>query len=228
MIENSTETVTFFQQSLLPIGAPMLADALQVSIDDARQMLLDHVQICYDTCHFAVEYEDTAESLKRFADAGIRIGRIQVSSALKVLLPPDREVREHIRQRLEPFAESTYLHQVLERRDSGPLRHFSDLPAALPEIQNPEAREWRIHYHVPLFVEDYGAFGSTQAEILPVLRAVEGSRFTRHLEIETYTWDVLPAGLKVDMLESIYREYIWVMAQFGSGQLGRQLLSRGQ
>src|SRR5207249_2750819 len=104
LLENSAETVAFFEECLLPIGAPLLARAMLVPTKVARQHLLDHVQICYDTCHFAVEYEETDVALNRFAAAGIRIGRIQISSALKVPLPPDQAARTHIRERLEPFA----------------------------------------------------------------------------------------------------------------------------
>jgi putative methionine-R-sulfoxide reductase with GAF domain len=68
--------------------------------------------------------------------------------------------------------------------------------------------------NVPLFVDQYGAFGSTQAEILPVFRLLREQRFTPHLEIETYTWDVLPPALKQDLLESIHREYRWVLDVF--------------
>ncbi len=36
-----------------------------------------------------------------------------------------------------------------------------------------------------------------------------------HLEIETYTWDVLPAELKASAVESIAREYEWALGVLG-------------
>lgn len=214
LIENSTETADFFQQWLLPVGVPQLARELGIGDSDARTVMLDHIQVCYDTCHFAVEYEETEEALARFDRAGVKVGRIQVSSALKVELPPDEVRRKNLAEQLSQFAESTYLHQVLERRENGQIAHFPDLIEALPHIQNRAATEWRIHFHVPLFVKEYGDFGSTQDEILPVFRALRNRPFTRHLEIETYTWGVLPQALRMDMLEMIDREFRWVMAAF--------------
>ena len=70
---------------------------------------------------------------------------------------------------------------------------------------------WRIHFHVPLFMRDYDGLGSTQHDVATVLRAAVSQRFTRHLEIETYTWVVLPPGLKTDVTTSIAREYQWVL-----------------
>ena len=57
---------------------------------------------------------------------------------------------------------------------------------------------------MPLFTAEYGALGSTQPYVADVLRHVARDAARRtHLEIETYTWDVLPGGLKLDLLESI-------------------------
>jgi sugar phosphate isomerase/epimerase len=212
LVENSDEVVEFFRNWLLPVGGSFLATALGTSVEEARKHLVDHVQVCFDCCHFAVEYEDPAAALKKLEDAGIRVGRAQLSSALKVLLPPNAEFRAATMERLAPFAESTYLHQVIEKRGDS-MRRFSDLPVALSEPHDQIAEQWRIHFHVPLFTSEYGEFGSTQDYVRRVLAVALQTRFTRHLEIETYTWDVLPAGLKLDLLESIEREYQWVMAE---------------
>jgi len=188
MLENTDETIGFFERS---------------------QIRKDHVQVCFDCCHFSVEYENPREALKRLKQAGIRIGRVQLSSALRMTFPADPE-------RLRAFAESTYLHQTIERRDGG-LRRFADLDAALktthagmPVLQAPT--EWRVHFHVPLFTGQYEFFGSTQDDVRTVIQAALEDRFTTHLEIETYTWDVLPGELKADLLDSIRREYEWVLS----------------
>jgi sugar phosphate isomerase/epimerase len=186
LIENSDETIAFFERWPIP---------------------RDHVQVCFDCCHFAVEYEDPLVALDRFRQAGIRIGRVQLSSALRVPEPA------RAAERLRPFAESTYLHQTIELRDGRPHR-YPDLDRALADAPSASS-EWRIHFHVPLFTVRYDVFESTQDYVRTVIQAAVRDGFTRHLEIETYTWDVLPPDLKIDLLDSIRREYQWVLAQCG-------------
>jgi sugar phosphate isomerase/epimerase len=209
-IENTDETVDFFVGRLLPMGVPQLAAALGVGADEARAVLLEHIQVCFDCCHFAVEYEDAPVAIARLQAAGIRIGRVQLSSALRVRFPADAAECADTADRLGAFADPVYLHQVVEDR-SGALRRYPDLGDALQQAASACAREWRIHFHVPLFAERYERFESTQGYVRDVLRTVIRTGASRHLEIETYTWDVLPAGLKQDLLESIAREYQWVL-----------------
>ena len=168
-------------------------------------MLLDHIRVCFDSCHIAVEYENPAVALARLHAAGIQIGRVQLSSALKVDLPTNTG-------RLVPFADSTYLHQVIEDRGVC-LHHYPDLPDAIAAPAESTAKQWRIHFHVPLFTADYDGFQSTQEDVRKVLVLAVRDGFTSHLEIETYTWDVLPAALKLDMLDSVTREFEWVIAE---------------
>lgn len=212
LIENSGEAVTFFEQRLLAQGSVWLARALSVSRAQAATLLLDHIRLCWDTCHLAITYEEPAMTLTRLAAAGIKIGKVQVSSALKVDLGEGRAVRARLARQLRPFAESTYLHQVKARRDDGEVESYADLPEALCQIEDPHAREWRVHFHVPLFVEGYRGFRSTQNEARRALQLLKAGGLCQHLEIETYTWDILPSPLKRDVIDSIEREYRWVLA----------------
>ncbi len=209
-IENTDETIAFFRDRLLPIGAPMLARALGIDEAVARAHLLDRIRVCFDCCHFAVEFEDPIAAIDRLTGAGIRIGRVQLSSALRVPLPNEPEHTRQTVDRLRPFADATYLHQVVARRDDG-LEHFPDLGDAIASCHGRCGSEWRIHFHVPLFTREYDDLASTQEDVRAVIAAAKARGFTRHLEIETYTWDVLPGGLKIDLLESIGREYEWVL-----------------
>lgn len=209
-IETSDETIDFFQRRLLPRGIPQVARELGVSDDEARAVLIDHIRVCFDCCHFAVEHEDPLQALARLEHAGIRIGRIQLSSALCVDMPADPAAASQVEARLRPFADSTYLHQVVAR-DNSRLEHFPDLGPAL-DARSAGGSEWRIHFHVPLFTHEYDGLGSSQADVRRVIRAAAASPITTHLEIETYTWDVLPSALKFDLLESIGREYEWVLS----------------
>lgn len=209
-IENTEETLAFFEERLLPAGAPLLARSLDTTEAQAREHLLLHIRICFDCCHFAVEFEQAETAIDRIRAAGIRIGRVQLSSALDVPFAGTSEGAAEARDRLRAFADTTYLHQVVEQHGAG-LRHFPDLPEALDRGPEEGARAWRIHFHVPLFTSEYDRLNSTQQYVANVLRQVLRTGATRHLEIETYTWDVLPGSLKVDLLESIVREYEWVL-----------------
>jgi sugar phosphate isomerase/epimerase len=209
VLENTRETVEFFER-LQAEGAPALASALDVSLIQARRDLTDHIRVCFDCCHFSVAHEDPASALAALGRAGIRIGRIQLSSALRVAMPGDADQQARLVNRLRPFADSTYLHQVI-RRSGDSFEHFPDLDEALAQARS---GEWRIHFHVPLFTSEYDGLRSTQDDVRAVLAAVRAAPVTRHLEIETYTWDVLPAALKIDLVESIAREYDWVLESF--------------
>lgn len=210
LIETSDEFIDFFERRLLPDGGPQLAAALACTVEEARALLREHVRICFDCCHFAVEFEDPAAALDRLRNAGVQVGRVQLSSALKVVFPDDAETSAALAERLRRFADSTYLHQVIERRGAD-LRHFADLDEALRRVPAPAGSEWRIHFHVPLFTSEYDGLGSTQDYVRTILDLASRTGFTRHFEIETYTWDVLPAGLKIDLLDSIGREFEWVL-----------------
>jgi sugar phosphate isomerase/epimerase len=216
-LETAAETVRFFERHLFGAGAGLLATELGIGPERAREALADHVRVCFDCCHFAVEYEDARSALRQLQAAGIRIGRVQVSSALQVSIPADRREAGRVSDRLRAFADPVYLHQVVERNGSG-VRRYPDLDEALSAHGGAGAREWRVHFHVPLFTDAYDLFGSTQQYAADVIDAALAGGLTRHLEIETYTWHVLPEGLKLELLESIAREYQWVLdraARFG-------------
>jgi len=214
LIENTSEVIDFYQNCLLPIGGNYLSEKLNIEQRLAETKLLEHVRVCYDTCHFSVEYEEPQSVFARLQSAGIKIGKIQISAAIQVKIPADVEKRSLIVERLRPFAESTYLHQVIERRSDGTLHHYPDLITALPHLEQSLAEEWRTHFHVPIFIHDYQILQSTQDDIATVLHLLQTNNACSHLEIETYTWDVLPSEMKIDLLTSIQREYEWVLKEF--------------
>ena len=211
LLENADEVIKYFQKYLLPIGGTYLARKLGIPQAAAEVLLLEHVRVCYDTCHFAVEYENPAAVFQRFADSGIQIGKIQISAALKAKIPQDKRERLLLRDRFQPFAESTYLHQVIARHPDGKLQHYQDLGTALSFLEESTASEWRTHFHVPLFIDDYQIVQSTQDDIVNVFELLQNNEICNHLEIETYTWEVLPTEMKVDISASIQREYEWVL-----------------
>lgn len=211
LIENSKEVIEFYNKYLLPTGSEFLMNEHQISAEKAEEILRRHIGVCYDTCHFALEYENPIEAIQSFVDEGIRIGKTQISAALKVKFNESESKRSEIANYLSQFDEPTYLHQVIVKTEGGGLVQFRDLSDALPSIQNEHAKEWRIHFHVPVFLKKYEDLYSTQDEMMESLRIILDGNHCKHFEIETYTWDVLPEDLKTNVTDSIEREFRWVL-----------------
>jgi hypothetical protein len=216
VLENSDETVSLFSDWLLPKGKPWLAQKFGITESEADELIKRHIQVCYDVCHFAIVYEEPADTFAKFEAAGIRIGKIQISAALKVLIPETPNGKFSLGKKLLSFVESTYLHQVVARDAKGKLKSYSDLPQALELLPESKEEEWRIHFHVPVFLENYGSFSSTQETISIVLKEIlSNPEITQHLEVETYTWEVLPEDTRLSLGESIARELSWVIGEMG-------------
>ena len=109
-----------------------------------------------------------------------------------------------------PVETETVLRQVIAREKDGSLSRFRDLPGALEGLPESKAEEWRAHFHVPIFAEKFDLLSSTQDEITEVLLLQKKKPFAQHLEVETYTWEVLPADLRLPLQDSIIRELEWV------------------
>jgi hypothetical protein len=210
LIENSAEMVAFAEDWLLKAGADQLAEELSITVEEARQHLLDHVQVCYDTCHVGVAYERADDVMDEFDRVGLKVGKVQISSALKVPLEADLTERAKQAEWLEQFAESNFLHQVIQRNTDGSLTQFGDLPQALENATDENAVEWRIHYHVPIFVDSYypGTW-TTQDSILDAFDVARRRYVTNFWEVETYTWEVLPEDKRLPLVDSIERELQW-------------------
>lgn len=214
LIETVDEAIQFFQQWLIPVGVSYLVKLLKISPEAAEKCLRSHVRVCYDICHSSVEFENPAYVFRRLSEANIKIGKIQISAALKSAVTEDLKLRKKLAKHLAQFADPVYLHQVVEHATDGTLHHFADLNLALTHLEVSQVDELRTHFHVPLFLENYKMLQSTQNDVIAALKLVQKNKATHHLEIETYTWEVLPADLKLDLLSSLKREYEWVLHQF--------------
>ncbi len=212
LMENSQEYIHWYLNYLLPYGVPYLQDKFGMSEEEATASIKSHVQLCYDVCHFALVYESAESVLKKLDEHGLKVGKIQISAAVKALLPSDMTARKPLIDAFREFNETTYLHQVVARKADGYV-HYPDLPQALEDAANPAVEEWRSHFHVPVFIDSYGVLSSTRSDIEKVLQLQRKQPFTQHMEVETYTWDVLPADLKLPMDRSISRELNWVLQQ---------------
>jgi len=211
LLESGPGFFDWYERYLLPMSEQYLRKQLGYTAEMSAIAVRDHVQLCYDVCHFAVGYEDHAAVIQQLHEKKIRVGKIQISAALKALMPDDKAKREGVVQAFRQFNESTYLHQVVARQVNGSFERYPDLPEALNDGNNASTKEWRSHFHVPLFIQDYGLLKSTQSDIGTVLSIQSKQPFTNHLEVETYTWEVLPDALKVPLSESIIREMEWVI-----------------
>lgn len=208
LLETGNEFIEWFENDLLPAGIPVVKSKFNVSHQHAEDLIKQHLRLCYDVCHFAIGYEPHDQIIKDLQNRGIKIGKIQISAALKATM--NSSERKSIRQSFEKFNEPTYLHQVVAKLTDGKLLRYPDLPKALKEIENPLMQEWRAHFHVPVFAEKFDVLSSTQDEIKEVLLLQKARPFTTQMEVETYTWEVIPPQLRLPLQESIVRELQWV------------------
>ena len=220
-LETTEEAARFFEAHVFSRRAVSRFTARTgLSSAEGEAFLRRHVGVCLDACHLAVEFEEPREALERLDAAGIRIGKVQVTDALAVSLSGDPAADEGTYRLLASFADDVYLHQVVERGPRGLVRHL-DLPEALARARAEGRREpweWRVHFHVPVFAERLGALGSTQPFLRELLAIARVRPISSHLEVETYTWDVLPAEHRaMDVNRAIVRELEWTLAELRGG-----------
>ena len=209
-LETIDEVVAFFQRELHASGAVRrLIELTGLDRVAAAQALHDHLGLCLDLCHAAVEFEDAAQCIRRLDVAGIRVHKMQISAGLRLptLDPAALEA-------LQRFDDPVYLHQVVQRGPGG-LTRFNDLPEAFAALQGATAdREWRVHFHVPIFLDQLAPFASTQSFIREVLEIHRARPVSAHLEVETYTWGVLPEPFRSGTVdEAVARELAWVRTE---------------
>lgn len=197
--EHTQDTIAFFDRFL--------------DSSDDPDLLLRRIGINYDTCHFAVEFDNCHTALDSFRKAGLRISKVHLSNALAFDLDTPSAL-----EAIAQFHEPTYLHQLITS-GNGTNLYFTDLPEALAEIRNPAFKsqgqgEARVHFHIPLYAEPEPPLRSTKDHVGDLL-AYRNSHpeFCSHFEIETYTWGVLPGDLQKPIVRQIAEEYRWVLTQ---------------
>lgn len=195
VLETTVETIDFFRR--------LRAEAANAGARDAVER---HIGVCYDVCHQSVEFEDVAASIAALDREGIRINKVHITCALQLTNPmSNAEAREALAQ----FVEPRYLHQTFARLPSGDVRRVLDLTAELartPPHEFAEADCWRVHFHVPVDAERIGPLETTRADLKRALAAIAHLSYAPHLEVETYTWNVLPGGDKPDLVTGLARE----------------------
>ena len=210
-LETTEETVRYFEEHVYSaLGSRRLVALTGLPVSEVQGLVRRHLGVVFDIGHQSVAFEDIAASLELLVAAGIPIFKLQEAAALWV-----PEVTEDAVRELERFTHTIYLSQTTERRDDEVVRYLN-LRDALDAWQASPGgrREWRTHFHVPVFLDEIGAFRTTRSGIEAALRMHAQTPLSDHLEIETYTWDVLPAHLKTgDIDEYVGREIEWVRDQ---------------
>ena len=200
ILNTAPEIVEFFERFLF-IGEEQAA---------ARR----HLSVCHDICHSSVMFEEQEFALQLYLGNGIRIGKVQVSAAVHVPWNEfdSEEQSAAAWSQLSEFNEPKYLHQTTRSREDGKLESMQeDLPEALQHWLPPApgSPPWRVHFHVPIFVEQFDLLKTTQPDIQTVIQFLNRNGetlvgaapwFTGHYEVETYAWPVLPSSLAVDDL----------------------------
>lgn len=195
VLETTPETLAFFARLFERAGQASLAEA-------ARR----HIGVCYDVCHQSVEFEDVARSVRDLQAAGVRINKVHITCAIELEQPATNAAG---RAALARYVEPRYLHQTFARRPDGTVLRHVDLSVPLCE-QPPDpfrnADAWRVHFHVPVNAETLGPLKTTRGDLKRALAAVGALDSAPHLEVETYTWEVLPGGQRPDLVAGLTAE----------------------
>jgi sugar phosphate isomerase/epimerase len=203
-LENTDDAIRFFESVIPRHGVPFLATRLGCGRARAREAVRRHLGLCFDTCHALVQFENPVHALERLASHAIRISKVQVSAALHAPTGPERC------QALAAFTNPVYLHQVRARTANG-VTKLGDLAEALTRDDGDNG-EWRVHCHVPLYFEGDDVIQSTAFALTPACFRAAILAGARHFEMETYTFDVLPASLRARAVsQSVIEEYRWFL-----------------
>jgi hypothetical protein len=207
-LESTAETIDYFAQRIhAPAGIRELAGLAGVPISEAEGLVRRHLGVVFDIGHQSVGFEDVPASLGALVDAGIPIFKLQAAAALWVEQLSVDQVPA-----LREFTDTIYLSQTTMRRADGRVEKFLNLGEALDAFErDPSPAEMRTHFHVPVFLEEIGPFRTTRFTVQEAFRMHRETPLSDHLEIETYTWDVLPAQLKTgDITDYVTRELDFV------------------
>lgn len=181
-----------------------MADALN-SLDVVRE----HIGVCFDVCHQAVIFEDVQQSIDLLTAAEIRINKIHITNAIELEDPANNPAG---RAALCDYVEPRYLHQTYAKAEDGKISHRPDLLTedinCEPADSFMQADAWRVHFHVPVYADELGPLKTTRPELKAALRKVREIDYAPHLEVETYTWPVMPdcADAPTDLAQQIATE----------------------
>lgn len=202
LLEDTHSFIAWFESELILEARRWLSATKKRTPEAAEALVRRHVGLCFDTCHFALAFEDPCEALTRMEQAGVTVARIQLSAAIHAHITPKSL------EALQAFIEPIYLHQTRIRLPRGKIIYYPDLTAeTLTDAVQYEGAELRTHFHIPLFWEGNDVLGSTHDTLT---RDFFLAAQNYPMEIETYTFDVLPPELKAaSVVENLVKETLW-------------------
>ena len=195
LIETTDEAIAFFDL-LWKVAARR----------GAEESVRRHIGLCYDVCHQAIEFEEADEAIDLLTRAGVRINKVQISCAISIERPGENPAaREALRHYIEP----RYLHQTYALTIDDTVLPVMDLSEGF--LDNPgkdflAAAAWRVHFHVPVDADKLGPLGTTRPAVRSALSALAQLDYAPHLEVETYTWNVMPGSTPPNLVEGLTRE----------------------
>lgn len=203
VLDTAEDVIHFYKRYLLSTGKD--------------ELVLRYLRICHDICHSAVMFEEQQAALKAYQALGIKIGKVQISSAVQATFThKDDEAARQAYEQLKSFDEPRYLHQTCiaqQNNNNDSVIFYDDLSLAI--ASNPPDGLWRTHFHVPIFLENFGFLQSTQRDIIDCLDCIQRISDCQHFEVETYAWNVLPATLQCpDLSAGIAQELLWLRKQY--------------
>jgi hypothetical protein len=210
-LENAHECIEFICDQLLRWGPDFVSHNLACDHRTSTELIRRHLGLCLDTCHAAVQFEEPMNILQQCRTRKVSIPKIQLTAALECVID------EQTPSVLSGFAEDTYLHQTRIRGRKS-LRSWPDLPDVLDDLAyQKKGSLLRCHYHVPLFWEGTPPLRSTRSVLSPAFMRQLKKGASPHLELETYTFNILPPEIKPSGLQQgIIREFEWFMDQWNA------------
>ena len=205
VLETTREVISFFQRLWQHAESAGL-----------QQTIRNHIGLCFDICHQAVEFEQIPDCIRVLDREGIRLNKVHISCALQLDNPRDRDARAALRSYVEP----RYLHQTIAQRPDGGYARAADLDEQLIDSPGDDflsATAWRVHFHVPVDADSLGPLSTTRPALRETLGSIAELDYAPHLEVETYTWEVLPGQEQANLVDGLSRELLATQKLLCSG-----------
>ncbi|QLE02970.1 metabolite traffic protein EboE [Galbibacter sp. BG1] len=205
LLSNSTQVIDFFRAYLLPTGVEVLPQLIDRISQDVEDIVLRYINICYNVSDFFMAFEEPSFTFKRFKHTKIKVGKIQLSSILRLMMHENN--KEQILNLFSKFNQDRFLHHVSEKIGETVITY----PDLMDVVQrHSEIEELRAQFKIPVYIDKFYALGSNQDQIVDVIRYLKVNNVCDQIEVETYTWELLPEELKTNLISSLAEELIWV------------------
>lgn len=203
LINNFKMFIIFFKKWLIPFARKYLYNLKKISGRKSDFLIKKYIRLCYDISHFSVNFENHGKILQILKKEKIKIGKVQISSALEINVFKNIKIKENIIKNLAKISISPFLHQTVEKNKKT-IRIYNDLPNISNIFFKNTNSILRIHCHVPIYKTQYKNIKTTINETRKVLKMLIKTKNIKHFEIESYTYINI---IKKDAFDSIAKEY---------------------